>query len=65
MSAAFIVKYAGAPLKFFPGRAQVCGHNESPSLFISEADAELAIHRANLTRAHCQIVNLNSEEAIP
>ncbi|MDE2020817.1 MAG: hypothetical protein KGJ13_10820 [Patescibacteria group bacterium] len=60
MSAIFIVKYAGWPIRLpsldltTPDRA---------SQFISEADAWTEVHRANIDPHHCRVVTLDAAKA--
>ncbi|MDE2098212.1 MAG: hypothetical protein KGL39_13235 [Patescibacteria group bacterium] len=60
MSAVFIVKYAGWPIRLpsldltTPDRA---------SQFISEADAWTEVHRANIDPRHCSVVPLEAAKS--
>jgi hypothetical protein len=59
MSAIYIIKYAGAPLRFNRKFAQTCTVEEACQ-FTSEAEAWKQIYESNLTPKNCAVVSLNS-----
>lgn len=58
MSASFIIKYAGTPIRFTRSFAETVTE-EKATQFTSEAEGWRATRENNLTFAHCEVVPLN------
>jgi hypothetical protein len=64
MSAIFIIKYAGAPLRFAP-RFQETVREDEATQFTSVGDAWREIYEQGLAAKHCEVVPLKTETIHP